>query len=68
MMTRTPSKTIWVGRIGSKRDQPLVTTDALYYGGGGAMGTPKGIMGTRPLALLWPLVPRHGGMLPLHFV
>ena len=30
MMTRTPSKTIWVGRIGSKRDQPLVNTDALY--------------------------------------
>ena len=35
MMTRTPSKTIWVGRIGSKRDQPLVTTDALYYRGVG---------------------------------
>ena len=35
MMTRTPSKTIWVGRIGSKRDQPLVTTDALYCRGGG---------------------------------
>ena len=35
MMTRTPSKTIWVGRIGSKGDQPLVTTDALYCRGVG---------------------------------
>ena len=35
MMTRTPSKTIWVGRICSQRDQPLVTTDALYYRGVG---------------------------------
>ena len=35
MMTRSPSKTIWVGRIGSKGDQPLVTTDALYCRGVG---------------------------------
>ena len=36
MMTRSPSKTIWMGRIGSKGDQPLVTTDALYCRGVGA--------------------------------
>ena len=43
-MTRTPFKTIWVGRIGSKRDQPSVITDALRCRDVGGQGDTKTLL------------------------